>query len=205
MKMTNEITLTQLINNMEEYSKNNNTVRNGELHLSELSICGLKYYDKIKFNKMIPFNINFYLGNAFEYLIVRELKKLFGDDVKTQYELKYKYEDLEFKGHCDIYLESSNIIYELKTSMSRGNYKDIYLRQLKAYLIANNSSKGYLWIYKPFEKKYEEVIVNEITQADINIFNSNLKAFKTGKYVMDIENSLCHFCDVKYCDYLRGI
>jgi len=200
--MSNEIHLEELINIMENNSKKNNLIRNNTSHLSEVSICGLKYRDKIDNNKMIPFNVNFYLGNAFEFLIVNELKKIYGTDVETQKVLKYKYDNLEFVGHCDVYINSSNIIYELKTSMSySGNYTDIYLRQLKAYLIANNSNKGYLWIYYPVKKQYKEIEVNEITEEDRDNFKKNILAFASNKYISGIENSLCGFCYTEYCDY----
>ena len=200
--MSNEIHLSELLSIMENNSKKNNSIRNNTKHLSELSICGLKYRDKMDNDKMIPFNVNFYLGNAFEFLIVNELKKIYGTDVETQKVLKYKYDNLEFVGHCDVYINSSNIIYELKTSMSySGNYTDIYLRQLKAYLIANNSNKGYLWIYYPVKKQYKEIEVNEITEEDRDNFKKNILAFASNKYISGIENSLCGFCDTEYCDY----
>lgn len=202
--MSNEIHLEELLNIMENNSKKNNLIRNNTSHLSEVSICGLKYRDKIDNNKMIPFNVNFYLGNAFEFLIVNELKKIYGTDVETQKVLHYKYDNLEFIGHCDVYINSSNIIYELKTSMSyNGDYTDIYLRQLKAYLIANNSSKGYLWVYYPIKKQYKEIEVNEITEEDRENFKKNILAFASNKYINGIENSLCGFCDTGYCDYKR--
>ena len=202
--MSNEIHLSELLSIMENNSKKNNSIRNNTKHLSELSICGLKYRDKMDNDKMIPFNVNFYLGNAFEFLIVNELKKIYGTDVETQKVLKYKYDNLEFVGHCDVYINSSNIIYELKTSMSySGNYTDIYLRQLKAYLIANNSNKGYLWIYYPVKKQYKEIEVNEITEEDRDNFKKNILAFASNKYINGIENSLCGFCDTGYCDYKR--
>jgi hypothetical protein len=199
--MSNEIHLSELLSIMENNSKKNNSIRNNTKHLSELSICGLKYRDKMDNDKMIPFNVNFYLGNAFEFLIVNELKKIYGTDVETQKILQYRYGDLEFIGHCDVYINSSNIIYELKVSMSYSDYTDIYLRQLKAYLIANNSNKGYLWVYYPIKKQYKEIEVNEITTEDINNFHKNLMAFKENKYIDGIENSLCELCDTNYCAY----
>ena len=84
-----------------------------------------------------------------------------------------------------------------------GNYTDIYLRQLKAYLIANNSNKGYLWIYYPVKKQYKEIEVNEITEEDRDNFKKNILAFASNKYINGIENSLCGFCDTGYCDYKR--
>ena len=200
----NEISMKTLLEIMEENSKKNNIARNSDNHLSEVAICGLKYKDKVVNHKEIPFQVKYYLGNAFEFLIVNELKKIYGTDIETQKVVHYKYQDLEFVGHCDVYIKSSNIIYELKTSMSYGDYEDIYLRQLKAYLIANNSSKGYLWIYKPIKKEYKEIIIDEITDADRENFYSNLKAYTENRYVQDIENSLCHFCDVSYCDFKKG-
>ena len=130
------------------------------------------------------------------------MKKIYGTDVETQKVLEYNYGDSTFVGHCDVYINSSNIIYELKVSMSyKGDYTDIYLRQLKAYLIANNSNKGYLWVYYPIKKQYKEIEVNEITQADRDNFNKNLLAFKENKYIDGIENSLCGLCDNDYCAY----
>lgn len=201
----NEITLNELIDSMEQDSKKFNSVRNFTKHLSELSICGLKYRDKLDNNRMIPFNINYYFGNAFEFLLVNQLKKLFGSDVETQKVVKYKFEDIEFEGHCDVYINSSNVIYEIKTSFSfNGDYTDIYLRQLKAYLIANHSTKGYLWIFYPAKKKFKEIIVDEITLDDRNNFYNNLIAFRDNKYVEGIENSLCGFCEAM-CEYRLGL
>jgi NADH/NAD ratio-sensing transcriptional regulator Rex len=190
------------IDNVLDYLKSNQlktqNIRNENYHLSEVAICGFKYRHKIENNIEIPFNFNFLMGNAFENLIVYNMRKL--GNIIPQYIVRYE----EFIGHTDAYDVDTKIIYELKSSFAFKSYEDIYLRQLKAYLIANNTETGILWIYKPVKKEFTEIIV-DLEEEDILNFKNNIIAFTENKYVKGIENSLCSFCENTDCPAYKKI
>lgn len=196
------ISFSELLGKMEEESKKNNLVRRKVLHLSEVAICGFKYRYRLDNNLFIPFKLEFHVGNAFEFTMVNQMKKM--KNIISQYSVPYIYGENEFIGHTDAYEINENIIYELKSSFSRGDYSDIYIRQLKAYMIANykytgNFSKGVLWYYNFVTKTYKETIFDTITDYDRELLNKNLDAFTNNKYVDGIENSLCSFCENEKC------
>lgn len=200
--MSDYITYSDVLEYMENVSKENNSIRRKNLHLSELAICGFKYRYKLDNNLFLPFNLNFQIGNAFESIMVNAMKKL--GNVISQYVVKIKVEDKEFIGHLDAFDIDKNVIYELKTSMSYGNFQDIYERQLKAYMLAVGSySIGILWIFKPIDKRFKEVVFEKLEPNDNILFNKNIEAFVNNRYVNGIENSLCSFCENVNCE-MRG-
>lgn len=201
------IEYSDVLNAFEETSKKNNSIRNNGIHMSEIAICGFKYRYRRDNNLFLPFNINFHIGNAYEYLIVNQMKKL--GNISSQYVVKYVYGNTIIEGHTDAFDIDNKVIYELKTSFSDNNFEDIYLRQLKAYMhtynIANvGSVKGRLWIFKPAKKVFKDVIVDYITKEDVINFNSNIKAYFENRYIEGIENSLCSFCENVNCK-MRGV
>ena len=201
------ITFDKLMEKMEEDSKINNSVRNKNLHLSELAICGFKYRHKLDNNLFIPFKLEYYVGNSFEFTLVNQLRKM--TNIVTQYEIPFNNENLSFIGHTDAYDINNDIIYELKSSFSSyGNYFDIYERQLKAYMIANDiefgkKSKGILWYFNFNTKLKKEFIFESYNKNDSDNLSANLIAFKENRYFDGIENSLCEFCKNLNCK-MRG-
>lgn len=197
------IRFDELLEKMEEDSKNNNSVRNKNLHLSEVAICGFKYRYRLDNDLFIPFKLEYYVGNSFEFTIVNQLKKM--TNIITQYQIPFKYENLSFIGHTDAYDVNNDVIYELKSSFSyNGNYFDIYERQLKAYMIANdiefnNKSKGVLWYFNFTKKVYKEIVFDSYNYNDSNMLSANIIAFKENRYFEGIENSLCAFCENINC------
>lgn len=187
------INFSDVMKKFEEYSLASNQSRNKDKHLSEVAICGYKYRDRIDSGKQIPFNLNYNIGNAFENIIIYQLKKL--ANINSQYVTHYD----DFIGHLDAYDVDEKIVYELKTTMSYYDGTDIYLRQLKAYMIATNAHRGVLWIYKTLKKEQVEIIIDEIKDEDILNLHKNIKAFRENTYIDGIENSLCKFCDNFVC------
>lgn len=191
--MNRIIQFSDVLNSFEEESKKSNSIRNKNLHLSELSICGFKYRYRLDNDLFIPFQLNYQIGNAFEFLIVKEMKKL--GNIISQYTISKD----DFVGHLDAYDIDNNIIYELKTSMSKMNFTDIYLRQLKIYMRYIPNAKGILWIYKPAFKSFTEKVIDHLNEEDYELIDKNFKAFRENKYIEGIENSLCSFCENTNC------
>ena len=59
-------------------------VRFKSLHVSEMAICGYKYRFSRDNNLKIPHKWLFEIGNAFEYIMVKKLKKIYPNG-QTQY------------------------------------------------------------------------------------------------------------------------
>ena len=173
------------------------------LHVSEMAICGYKYRNAIDSNLKIPHKWIFEIGNAFEYIIVKKLKKIYPNG-NTQYTLNGNNyistkEDKDLTGHCDfVDIESSTVI-EIKSSKSN-NFNDIYYRQLFAYMLIGHFKNGILLKYNLLEDKmyeinftYEDALKNE------NNLLINIVAFYSNTYVEGIENSICKFCENVKC------
>ena len=198
--------ITKLEDVLDEFINDNllsTGLRNKNIHMSQIAMCGFKYRYEYDNDIKIDYSFNYEMGNAFEKIITYKLKKI-NPNIITQYEVKYKYEDLDIIGHTDAFDFRNNVIYELKSSFAyKTDYSDIYLRQLKAYMIANTvlygKTMGILWIYKPLIRKFNEITVSEANNDDYNNFISNIVAFRENQYIDGIENSLCSLCKNVKC------
>lgn len=174
------------------------------LYVSEMAICGYKYRNAIDNNLRIPHKWSFEIGNAFEYIIVKKLKKIYPNG-NTQYKLNGndKYipvkEDKDFVGHCDFVDVESSTVIEIKSSKSN-NFNDIYYRQLFAYMLIGHFKNGILLKYNILQDKmyefnysYQDALANEVN------FFDNINAFYSNTYVKGIENSICKFCENVKC------
>ena len=180
-------------------------IRFKTLHVSEMAICGFKYRYVIDNNLKIPHKWLFEIGNAFEFIMVKKLKKIYPNG-QTQYILNgtdFIEDDEEnnrkLMGHCDfVDIESSTVI-EIKSSKSN-NYNDIYLRQLFAYMVIGRFKNGILLKYNLLEDKmYEYNYTIDEAIKNMNNFDLNLNAFYSNSYVKGIENSICKFCENINC------
>ncbi len=192
------IRLNDLHRYIIEKNNNHNYVRHQALHLSEVAICGYKYRYILDNNITYPFTYKYEIGNAFEKIMVSHLNEL--TPVASQYEVEYNAYNYTFVGHLDAYDYKNNVIYELKSSTSAKDFTDIYLRQLKAYMIVLKAD-GLLWKYNILSGQFDEIEVHydELSKEDFKSLDDNIKAFTENRYVEGIENSLCYFCNNVNC------
>jgi hypothetical protein len=194
--------LKEKINNsISSYEKTGNT-----LNMSSLSICGFKYRYEIDNHIKFSYTLNYDLGNGFEYSIIKNLSRY--ANIIAQYKLQYEFENYIVIGKTDAYDIDTNTIYEIKFTFSYSNFDDIYLRQLKAYMI-NKKANGILWIYQPLVIKNnikEKVIdYNSLSENDLFIYELNIKAFTDNRYYEGIENSLCGLCQNINCPIYKNM
>lgn len=194
--------LKEKINNsISGYKKSND-----KLNMSTLSICGYKYRYELDNDISFSYTLNYELGNGFEYVIIKNLSKY--ANIIPQYKIEINLEKYKIIGKTDAYDVDTNTIYEIKFTLSYSSFKDIYLRQLKAYMI-NKKANGILWIYQPLVNKNdikEEIIkYSALTQEDNIIYELNIKAFLNNTYYEGIENSLCGLCQNINCPIFKKI
>ena len=180
------------------------------LHVSEMAICGYKYRNAIDNGLRIPHKWLFEIGNAFEYIIVRKLKKIYPNG-NTQFLLNgNEYipaninESKDLLGHCDFVDTLSRTVIEIKSSKSN-NFNDIYYRQLYAYMLIGKFTNGILLKYNLLEDKmYELNFTFEDALKNEDNFRKNIEAFYNNTYVSGIENSICKFCENVKCQ-MNGV
>lgn len=184
----------------EEFDKENfvsNENRNRNYHISQLSMCGLKYRYELDHNVRYPFNWKYLVGNSFEFQYMSKLKKIY-PDVELQKEIKYTDGDgNRFVGHLDGYIPSLDMVLELKAT-NGSEMKDIYERQVKAYMYIGKFKNGKVIIYNYIKNVITEYDI-DITDVDLDILSANITAFTTGSYMRGIENYLCRFCQNSEC------
>ena len=191
--------IDDIYNEYEKRNSDSNKERNKELHLSQMAICGFKYRYELDTNKQIPFNWKFELGNAFEWSFVSKLEKIhkISKQLEIKTTLKMDGKELLLTGHVDAYDYDLDMPLELKLTTS-DFVKDIYRRQLTAYMILLKKQHGKLIIYNLIHNKineYDEIL----EQNDVELLEKNLNAFSHKKYIPGIENYLCKFCDNPDC------
>ena len=202
MRVDYMISIADITKKIEEEQIRNSELRFKNLHLSELAICGLKYRHSYDNRITIPFKWLFEIGNAFEYALFRKMKSI-DNSLISQYPVYLSSEDINAVGHLDAYSVKHNVVYEFKASKS-DSYMDIYLRQIKAYMIVGNISSGKLFKYNIYNDKLSEfeVILDKSDEVDFNI---NINAFLNNEYIKGIENSLCSFCENLNCPANKNI
>ncbi len=191
--------IEEIENKINDDLENSSKLRFANLHISEMAICGYKYRYSYDNKLIIPHRWLFEIGNAFEYILFRYIKKVY-KNAQSQYEVIYEDNDYKIIGHLDVYINEIKTVIEIKTSKSN-NYTDIYERQLFAYMVYGAIENGILLKYnilndKLFETKYH---INDIHDSTIESFGKNITAFKENRYIEGIENSLCGFCENINC------
>lgn len=188
----------------KEYDKNNqnkNKERNKTLHVSQLAICGFKYRYELDNNVIYPFNWKYELGNSFEYSFVSQLSSIHKIakqlEVKTTIRMNDGLEKI-LTGHIDAFDYDNDEPIEIKLTTS-DFVKDIYKRQLTAYMFLLSKPNGKLIIYNLIHNKINEYDV-KLTKDDIELFYKNVNAFIDNKYISGIENYLCKFCENSGCE-----
>ena len=196
----NKLTISDLVNTFNESQEKNQNDRMEKLHLSQLAICGFKYRHELETNKKIPFSWKFLRGIVIENAIWNSIRKT---DNTYVHNPTIQIAD-NITGSPDfISIDKSHII-ELKSSKNE-KYKDIYERQLKAYmwfytLQENKEFSGSLWMYNTIYDTMNSIGEYEhLTQNDINIIKNSIESFTDNEYKEGIENSLCAFCDNLEC------
>lgn len=204
------ITYKDVSEQMKEDSKKGNEKRNTELHLSGIAVCGMKYGYEVENQINIPFRQSMLMGLAFEnelYYKVRKLDKTYLHNYPIKlnvWNFNPKYAQA-IQGNPDYISLYKNHIIEVKTSHGE-TYKDIYARQLKAYMMAyeivfGKKAYGSLWDY---DKNTDTVIEteftpNDITQTDRELISDSFDAYFNKEYSELLPNSLCKFCKNKDC------
>lgn len=171
--------------------------RNKEVHLSGVAICGFKYRFEQENKIIADYSTKYIFGSAVEKYLYEQIKRRdnsyiahFGVSLLTRY-------GFTIEGSTDVCSLKENHIIEIKTSGS-DKYKDIYVRQLKAYMIAylktyERMPIGSLWLYNTITGAISDTQV-KITSNDIAEFDKNIVSYADGVYIEGIENSLCTFC-----------
>lgn len=168
----------------------NKDVRLLTYHMSNVAICGYKYRWELENGIKYPYSWKYMIGNAFENSFMYYLSKEM--EIERQKEITFLHNGNTYKGHVDAYLPSLDMILELKATNSPIP-KDIYYRQIKAYMIAGNIPNGRLIIYDYIHNKMYENPVH-VNKNDIELFTNNITAFENNDYVLGIENYLCQYC-----------
>ena len=194
--------LKEKINNsISNYEKSGNN-----LNMSSLSICGFKYRYELDNNIKFSYTLNYDLGNGFEYSIIKNLSRY--ANIIAQYKIQVDFDKYIIIGKTDAYDIDTNTVYEIKFTLSYSSFEDIYLRQLKAYMI-NKKANGILWVYQPLviKNNIKETVIdyNSLNDWDYDLYNQNIKAFMDNKYYKGIENSLCGLCQNINCPIYKNI
>ena len=176
--------------NFEEINLKQTKNYNKDLHLSKVAICGYKYRYELDHNITYPFNWRYIIGESFE----KTYLELLGNPENYEFQKKvvlysHKY---KFVGHIDAFDKINNTILELKFSYSN-ELKDIYVRQIIAYMIALNVYKGKVIVYGYKQNEVKEYDIEFNGERAENLLK-NLSAFTENRYISGIENYLCNYC-----------
>jgi hypothetical protein len=171
--------------------------RNQQVHMSGVAICGFKYRFEQENKIIADYSTKYIFGSAVEKYLYEQIKRRdnsyiahFGVSLLTRY-------GFTIAGSTDVCSLKENHIIEIKTSGS-DKYIDIYIRQLKAYMIAylktyDRLPVGSLWLYNSITGAISESQIT-ISDKDIAEFDKNIVSYADGVYIEGIENSLCTFC-----------
>lgn len=204
------ITLLEVKENMEANSKIQSERRYKELHLSGIAICGLKYAYEVDNNINVPFRDSMKMGLAFEdglYWEVKKLNKTYLHNYPLYLNVQSFYPSVAqfIAGTPDYISFYEKHIIEVKTSHGSA-YEDIYIRQLKAYMIGFYLLTGLypigsLWNYNKGTDKLTEknILPEQITTEDWDLIAMNFDGYFTNTYHPIMKNSLCKFCKNTRC------
>ena len=174
------------------------------VHLSGIAVCGYRerYYQEVG-KPFVRYSLKMHNGVAFEEHLYRTLCKIDNSYVHNPH-MSCNIDSRQFTYTPDFYSRANHHIIEVKTTMSKDSYTDVYLRQLSAYVIATRwtipdpYTTGSLWVFHLDDNTVEEHVVNVILPEKFD-FDLMVKAFDEYKYLPGLENSLCKFCPVKDC------
>ena len=191
--------ISEIISMFEKDQEMDQDQRIREIHLSQLAMCGFKYRYELDNNIRYPFNWKFLIGKNFENAVLNTLKRKFKVDFQklVTYEVfdTQNNKIMNFIGHIDAVID--NIPIEIKYSNS-DIIKDIYRRQLTAYMIAGYYKHGIILIYNYIRNNLNEYNIY-LTESDYELLDKNVQAFVENHYVKGIENYLCKFCSNVEC------
>ncbi len=192
------IRLNELIEDMKQSKNKYYANTTSQVHLSNVAICGFKYRYEKENNISVPYSTKYMFGLGIEDYLVNQIKRRDNSYISHFLVNLHIEPDVNIVGSTDVCSLKYNHIIEIKTSSS-DKYKDIYLRQLKAYMVAykenfDRDCTGSLWIYNTFSGNLEEIFINEITAKDITELALNIGAYRHNQYYNGIENSLCGLC-----------
>lgn len=196
-----KITISDLVTQLNLEQTKNQDERQQKLHLSQLAICGYKYRYELDNNKKMMFSWKFLRGNAIESLIWWTMR-----DIKDNSYIHNPRIEISgnITGSPDFISHKTRHIIELKSSKS-DKYKDIYERQLKAYMflystLKNKNYTGSLWMYNTIKDSLYSIGEYEtLSDNDIKIIKNSIESFTDNEYKEGIENSLCDFCINSCC------
>ena len=171
-------------------------------HLSDVAICGLKYKYVRENNIISTYSLKYMRGTAIEDKIYYAT---FRYDSSYQHHvlLTYSSHDLIFYGAPDFVSFRYNHIIEFKTTKQPGAYTDIYMRQLKAYMIAYEDNTGIkpsgtLWEYNIYNDAISEIDA-VVTDGDRAALEAGVEAYTTGVFTEGLRNSICAWCENITC------
>lgn len=206
------IRLNELIEDIRQSTERYHANTTQEEHLSSMAICGLKYRYEKDNNISVPYSTKYMFGLSVESYLVKQIQRRDNSYISHFLVSIHRKPNVNVVGSTDVCSLKHNHIIEIKTSSS-DKYKDIYLRQLKAYMISyeeiyNRKCTGSIWQYNTFSGKLTEYTVDVLTSKDYDELSFNLEAFTTNSYISGIQNSLCGLCVNFNCpanqnDYLK--
>lgn len=196
------IELKQLVEDIKEDARKYNAKEKEGFRMSSMAICGFKYRYELESGIVSEFSTKYMFGIGFETYISGQVKRRDNSYISHFLIGIYGNNKEHILGSTDLCSLKHNHIIEIKTSSS-DKYLDIYLRQLKAYMIAyfdtyKRMPTGSIWYYNTYTGDVKEITVS-ITNNDIEDFNKNVKAFEDNTYYNGIENSLCRLCPNNLC------
>ena len=171
-------------------------------HLSDVAICGLKY-KYVKENKLVsPYTLKYMRGTAIEDKIYYATFR-FDSSYQHHVLLTYTYKGITFYGAPDFVSFRYNHIIEFKTTKQPGAYTDIYMRQLKAYMIAYEDNTGIkpsgtLWEYNIYNDNVVEIDA-AVSDTDRAALEASVEAYITGVFTPGLQNSICAWCENITC------
>lgn len=170
-------------------------------HLSGFAVCGFKYRYEQDNNIQIPFRMKFTLGKAFENAIATAVRRIDKSYVQNDLVIIEQYGE-EITGSMDLVSYKHHHIIEIKTATS-AKYEDIYIRQLKAYMISyerlmHKTPLGSLWIYNTMNDTIKEIDI-VLTKQDRDDFARQVISYVQNGYTAGIESSACSFCENVDC------
>jgi hypothetical protein len=107
-------------------------------------------------------------GNLFSYYGWEQLCLKFGEsDIIREWEIPWKYRNLEGIGHADMYVKSRKEIWEVKSSVAPMNILETAIRQVKLYLyFAEEAESGVVYIINPSDLEREDLVPVMLTESD---------------------------------------